>query len=79
MFPATSAIGISWQHLNYPNLIVWAVYRFHVYFHVRLILHELGIFLPHEDGFIKVKNDYEDSVYYSVYDEYGVNPTETWI
>ena len=79
MFPAASAIGISWQHVSYPNLIVWAVYRFYVYFHVRLILHELGIFLPHEDGFIKVKNDYEDSAYYSAYDEYGVNPIETWI
>ena len=50
------AFGISWQHLNYPNLLVSTVYRFHVYFHVRLILHDLGISLPHEDGFSKVKN-----------------------
>ena len=35
MFAATSALGISWQHLNHPNLLVSAVYRFHVYFHVR--------------------------------------------
>ena len=44
MFCVTSALGISWQHLNHPNLLVRAVYRFHVYFHVRLILHELGTF-----------------------------------
>ena len=29
MFAATSALGISWQHLNHPNLLVRAVYRFH--------------------------------------------------
>ena len=58
MFCVTSALGISWQHLHHPNLLVRAVYRFHVYFHVRLILHELGISLPHEEGFSKVKNAY---------------------
>ena len=49
LFCATSALGISWQHLNHPNLLVRSVYRFHVYFHVRLILNDLGIPLPHED------------------------------
>ena len=44
-FAVTSALGISWQHLNHPNLLVRAVYRFHVYFQIRLILHELGISL----------------------------------
>ena len=33
-FCATSALGISWQHLNHPNLLVRAVYRFHLYFHI---------------------------------------------
>ena len=76
MFCATSALGISWQHLNHPNLLVRAVYRFHVYFHVQLILHELHISLPHEDGFSKVKNAYARSACYSVCDQYGVNPDE---
>ena len=65
MFFVTSAIGISWQHLNHPNFLVHAVYRFHVYFDVRLILHELRISLQHEDGVLNVKNDYERSAYYS--------------
>ena len=63
MFCATSALSISWQHLNHPNLLVRAVYRFHVYCHVQLILHDLGISLPHEDGFSKVKNAYINSAY----------------
>ena len=77
MFCVTSALGISWQHLNHPNLLVRSVYRFHVYFHIRLILHELGISLPHEDGFSKVKNSYIQSTCYSVCDDYGVDPAET--
>ena len=79
MFCVTSALGISWQHLNHPNLLVRAVYRFHVYFHIRLIFHELGISLPHEDGFSKVKNDYDYRVYCIACGQYGVNPDETWM
>ena len=63
MFAATSALGISWQHTSHPDLLIRDVYRFHVYFHVRLILQKLAISLPHEDGFSKFKNDYEGSVY----------------
>ena len=66
MFCATSALGISWQHLNHPNLLLRSVYRFQVPVHVRLILHELGIFLPHEEGFSKYKNAYIKSAYYSI-------------
>ena len=79
MFCATSAIGISWQHINHPNLLVRAVYRFYVYFHIRLILHDLVISLPHEDGFSKVKNSYINSAYHNICDKYGVDPTETWM
>ena len=76
---ATSALGISWQHCNHPNLLVHAVYRSHVYFHVRLILHAIGILLPHEDGFSKVKDTYINSAYYSICDDYSVDADETWM
>ena len=78
MFYVTRALGVSWQRLNHPNLLVRAVYKFHVYFHVQLILHKLGIYLPHEDGFSKVKNAYIKSAYYSICDQYGVDSNETW-
>ena len=70
----TSAVGISWQHFNHPNLLVCSVYTFHVYFHIQLILHDLGIPLPYEDGFSKVKNTYIKSAYYTICNDYGVNP-----
>ena len=78
LFCATSALGISWQHLNHPNLLVRAVYRFHVYFHVRLILHDLVILLPHKDGFTKVKNAYIKSAYYSICDGYVLVHMNAW-
>ena len=77
MFAVISTLGISWQYLNHPNLLVRSVYRFHVYFHIRLLLHELGFFLPHEDSFSKVKNAYIESAYYSICDDYGVDADET--
>ena len=79
MFCVTSTLGISWQHLNHSNLLVCAAFRFHVYFHIRLILHHLGISLTHQDGFNKVKNAYNESVYCSICDDYGVDPNETWM
>ena len=79
MFCATSALVISWQHLNPPNLLVRSVYTFHMYFYVRLILHDLGVSLPHENGFSKVKNVYIKSAYYSICDDYGVDADERWM
>ena len=55
MFCPIGALGIPWQQLNHPNLLICSAYRFRVHFHVRLILHALDMSLPHEDGFSKVK------------------------
>ena len=77
LFSATSALGISYQHLNHPNLLVRSVYRFHVYFHVRSILHDLGTTLPYEDGFSKVKIRCINSVYYVICNDYGVDAVKT--
>ena len=79
MSSVTSALAISWQYLNHPNLLVHAVFRFHMYIYLRLILHDLGIFSPDEDGFRKVKNGYIKSAYYSICDKYGLDADETWM
>ena len=44
-----------------------------------MILHELGISLPLEDDFRKVKNAYIKSAYYTICDDYGVDADETWM
>ena len=46
---------------NHPNLLVDNVYQFHLHFHLRTVLHHLGITLPHEDIFSKVKNSHKIS------------------
>ena len=64
---------------QYPNLLLHSVYKFHVYFHVRLILHDLGTTLLHEDVFNNVKNAYINSAHYSICDEYGIDGNESWM
>ena len=46
----------TWYLFNYRNLLVRSVYRFHVYFHVRIILHHLGISLQHQDGLVLARS-----------------------
>ena len=50
-----------------------------MYLYVQLILHDLGVSLPNEDGFSNVKNAYIKSDHYSVSDDYGVNSNKTRI
>ena len=76
MFCTKSVFDISWQHLNHPNLLLSSVYRFHVYFHVRIILHDTYISFSHEDGFSRVKNSYIKSACYNNCGDYGVNAAE---
>ena len=47
-----------------------------MYFHVRLILHDLRIFLPHENGFSRVKNAYIKSAYYSICNDIDIERYE---
>ena len=42
-------------------------------------MHHLGISLPHEAGSSKVKNSYNECVYYSIFDGYTFNAEETWM
>ena len=51
----TSGICISKQYLNHPNLLLRSVYKFHLYFYVRIIMHHLGSLLSDEDSFSDVK------------------------
>ena len=79
IFCATSALGISWQHLKHPNLLVRSIYQFHLYFHVRIILYRLGVSLPHETSFSKIKDSCIKSAHYSICDDYGVNTNKVRI
>ena len=58
----SSACGVSSAHLNYTkHPMIRAVYRFHVYYHVRRVLKRLQTPLPHETGFNAADNRYMSS------------------
>ena len=49
-----------------------------MHFHVRIILHHLGILLSHQDRFSKVRYSYIKIPYSSICHDYGVNAEEIW-
>ena len=59
---ASSACGVSSAHLNYAkHPMIRAVYRFHVYYHVRRVLKRLQVPLPYKTGFNAADNPYTRS------------------
>ena len=70
---ASSACGVSSVHLNYAkHPMVRALYRLHVYYHVRRILKRLQVPLPHETGFNAADNLYTNSEFFKICEDYGV-------
>ena len=70
---ASSACGVSSEHLNYAkHPMVRAVYRFHIYYHVRRVLKRLQVPLPHESSFNAYDNPYTSSKFFKIYEDYGV-------
>ena len=51
VFCASSACGVSVEHLNAKEPMIRSIYRFHVYYHIRRILKILEIPLPYENSF----------------------------
>ena len=73
VFCASSACGVSSAHLNYKkHSLVWAVYRFHVYYHIRRVLKRLQAVLPHEDNFNPADNPYTEKEFFNLCHEYNV-------
>ena len=79
LYCASSALGVSMQHLNHPNMLIRSLYRFHVCYHMRLILYRLKVALPREERYKKTNNPYSKEDYFQVCEEYGVDPLEVWI
>ena len=52
--------------------MIRAVYRFHVYYHVRRVLKRLQTPLPHEIGFNATDNPYTESEFLKICEDYGV-------
>ena len=73
VFCASSACGVSVEHLNATEPMIRSIYRFHVYYHIRRILKILEIPLPHENSFNQYNNPYNHEKFIGICSEYGVS------
>ena len=73
VFCASSACGVSVEHLNAKEPIIRSIYRFHVYYHIRRILKILDIPLPYENSFNQYNNSYNHEKFIGICSEYGVS------
>ena len=73
VFCASSACGVSVEHLNSKQPMIRSIYRFHVYYHIRRILKILEIPLPYENSFNQYNNSYNHEKFIGICSEYGVS------
>ena len=73
VFCASSACGVSIEHLNAKEPMIRSIYRFHVYYHIRRILKILEIPLSYENSFNQYSNPYNHEKYIHICSEYGVS------
>ena len=73
VFCASSACGVSVEHLNAKEPMIRSIYRFHVYYHIRRILKILEIPLPCENSFNQYNNPYNHEKFIGICSEYGVS------
>ena len=79
VFCASSACGVSFEHLNAKKPIIRSIYHFHVYYHIRRILKILEIPLPYENSFNQHKNPYDHEMFIKICGEHGVgNDLTKW-
>ena len=70
---ASSACGVSVEHLSAKEPMIRSIYRFHVYYHIRRILKILEIPLPYENSFNQYNNPYNHEKFIGICSEYGVS------
>ena len=73
VFCASSACGVSVEHLNTKEPMIRSIYRFHVYYHIRRILKILEIPLPYENSFNQYNNPYNHEKFIGIFSEYGIS------
>ena len=73
VFCASSACGVSVEHMNAKEPMTRSVYRFHVYYHIRRISEILEIPLPYENSFNLYNNPYNHENFIGTCSEYGVS------
>ena len=79
LFSSTTALGVSFLHTTKGDNLIKSIYRFHIYYQMRRILHKLDCRIPGDPEFSKYNNNYNENSYYKLCDEYGVNKNDIFI
>ena len=74
MHCATTALGISHEHLTQGSELLKSFYSFHVMYHIRRVLYLLNSPIPGDKEFKKYDNYFNHEAYLKICSEYGVNP-----
>ena len=73
VFCASSACGVSVEHLNIKEPMIRSIYHFNVYYHIRRILKTLEIPQPYENSFNQYNNPYNHEKFIGICSDYGVS------
>ena len=75
---ASAGCGVTWNdHLDRPSLpLILGIFRFHVYFQTRKILHEMGCPLPSDGNFNQSNNHIDLTAFNRLCREFGIETTE---
>ena len=73
VFCASSACGVSVEHMNAKKPMIRSTYRFHVYYHIRRILKIIEIPLSYENSINQYNNLYNHEKFIKICGEYGVS------
>ena len=69
VFCASSACGVSVEHMNAKKPMIRSVYHFRVYYYIRRILKILQIPLPYDNTFHKYNNPYSHEMFTKICSE----------
>ena len=73
VFCASIACEVNCAHLTHAkHPMVRALYRFHVYYHVRQVLKRLQVLLPQEASFDAYDNPFINEEFFKICEDYGV-------
>ena len=79
VFCASSACGVSVEHMNAKKPMIKSICSFHVHYHIRKILKILEIPPPYENSFNQYNNLYNHEMFTKICGEYGVsNDLTNW-
>ena len=73
VFCASSACGVSVEHMNAKESMIRCIYSFHVHYHIRRILKRLQIPLQYENNFNQYNNPYNHEKFIGICSEHGVS------